>query len=155
MAQTAELRRRGSASYWLPRAATRAKPFQCRPFGVWRWRRWGGGLPGVRIPDAAASRCAVTSAIFLAALLTCHPCCCCAPFPSRASRTTPTYRRRVLVVAGVVLRRATDALRSVLATTSQIEIATSRLTTRPLSRSTTSDTVPARRDDSSTCAEPR
>ena len=84
MAHTAELRRRGSATYWLPRGATRSKPFQCRPFGVWSCLRRGSCLPVGPGVVAAALRRATTSGILRAAIENCHLRRCCAPDSSAA-----------------------------------------------------------------------
>ena len=58
MAHIRKLPSRASATYWLPRAAARAKPFQCCPCRVWRCLRRGSGLPAGSGAPANPKRCA-------------------------------------------------------------------------------------------------
>ena len=93
MAHIAKLRRPVSAAYWLPRAATRAKPIRgCHRRASSPVRR-GGDLPGKPGAPAASIVSPKTSAIFLAALQTGHPRRCAPSFssavrPGRRQRTT-------------------------------------------------------------------
>ena len=128
MAQLRKLPSRASTTYWLPRAAARAKPFQCCPCRVWRCLRRGSGLPAGSGAPASTKRCA-RHAPSSAPLHTKR-----SPVPllrsfvvRRASQTTPTHRRRVPVPAGFVPWRAGRAFGRVPSSSSRIKNATLRL----------------------------
>ena len=104
--QWRKLRRLRRRRHWLPGSQTCPKPFPNRASRVWLPPPWGGSTTIRSVLDATATPCTrhcrrpthPSSGPPLRLL-----------FVRCASRTTPTYRRRAAVAAGVVPPRATAA----------------------------------------------